>query len=188
MEVKRSIINNLSDNSNVIFYVVTALIVVIVKLFYNVCDVSRLLFILFPVTKLTEIFTGINFYFEQGIGYVSYDGSIVIGKSCVGLNFFIIALCMFVFSFIKVFSNIKAKVLVFLVFIASSYIATIVVNFFRIAGSILILKAGFLSGIIDKDILHKATGILFYFFFLVVCYYLAHKFIVKVSDQIGKAS
>lgn len=172
----------------IIIYFCTVCIFLFTKLFYNSCDVSELKFMLAPVAKLTGLFTGIVFEFVNGVGYYGYDSSIIIGEGCAGLNFFIILMCMLVFSFVRYFKGNRSKILAFFAFIAASYVFTVIINSFRIISSITIMELDFLSKVIDKEVLHKATGVIVYFFFLAAVYCLIFKFIRKVSWDYGKNS
>lgn len=172
---------------NLIFYIIAGIFVLSLKVFYSNCNSTDILFVLYPVTKLVEIFWGIGFYFENLMGYCSYDYSIVIGKGCSGINFYIILFSMLMFSFIGHFKRIITKIAGFLFFILVSYVLTIVVNFFRITGSIFIIRSGYFTGI-DKDALHMGTGVLFYFFFLSIFYFIAVKLFQKEGVTIGKTS
>lgn len=162
-------------------------LVIIIKIFYNSCNNEQLLFVLTPATKIVEVFTGMNFHFDSSSGYVDLSSGIIIGKSCAGLNFLIIVMCMLIFSFLKDFTSVKSKTAAFLLLIVSSYVITVLVNSFRIVSSILILNMALLNDVFGKDTVHKATGVLFYFFFLILSYYMASKFIRKAGEYSAKA-
>ena len=159
-----------------ILYISCLVIVIIIKLFYSNAGSSSLLFILAPVTKLVETFTGIPFYYMPEIGYLSLEGSIEIGSGCAGINFLVILFCTLVFSFIGQFRGTIKKAALFPIFLLLSYIITVIVNTFRIVTLINVsnLNDAWLG--LDNILFHKVTGALIYFFFLTLCYIGISKF------------
>lgn len=166
-----------------ILYIICLIVVVIIKLFYRNAGSSSLLFILAPVTKLVETFTGIPFYYLPEGGYLSLDGSIEISAGCAGINFLVILFCTLVFSFIGQFCGTIKKAAMFPVFLIFSYIITIIVNTFRIVSSINISKFNDAWLGLDNVLFHKITGALVYFFFLALCYIGMSKFISFLRHQ-----
>lgn len=169
--------------STYILYISCLIIVVIIKLFYRNAGSSSLNFILAPVTKIVETFTGISFYYMPDGGYLSLDGAIEIGAGCAGINFLVILFCTLIFSFIGQFCGTIKKSAVFPVFLIFSYIITIIVNTFRIVTSISISKFNEAWLGLDNVLLHKITGALVYFFFLALCYIGMSKFISLLQHQ-----
>lgn len=83
--------------------------------------------------------------------------------------------------FLSQAKGLKGKLAVFVLFLLSSYVITILVNSSRIICAILVLSTGFITDPTHKDLLHKALGVVVYFFSLVTCYLITSKIIVKVS-------
>jgi exosortase K len=158
-------------------------IVFIIKAYYRNADSSSLQFILAPVTKLLEAFTGTHYQFIPKRGYLSSDLTVEIGPSCAGINFWVILFCTFVFSFLKQIRSSIYKIMAAVLFLVSSYIITIIVNTFRIV--IAISFSGYNNAYLglDKEFFHKILGTLVYFFFLVLCYIAASKIITYFKSR-----
>lgn len=153
-----------------------------IKLFYTNADSSSLQFILAPVTRLVEVFTGTLYHFVPERGYMSSDLTVEIGPSCAGINFLVILFCSFSFSFIKEFSGI-IKVLAAVLFLILSYIITVIVNTFRIVAAInfTVYNDAYLK--IDKEDFHKILGTLVYFFFLVLFYMAISRLVIFLKTR-----
>ena len=171
-----------------LFYGISLTLTFALKLFYSTCETQQLLFILSPVTWLVELFTGRDFSYRSGLGYLNIDNAIVIGKGCAGMNYLIIVLCMLSFTVIKAYSGIKNKAAAFIILSVASYLLTIFVNAFRIISSMLVLDLKIFDNLISRDILHKSVGIFSYFFFLLVIYSVTLKIIGKASVEKAKTS
>lgn len=170
---------NLSARDKILFFL-TACITLSLKLFFSLSEPSELTWMLFPATKLVEAFTGISFLYDSESGYRNLDAAIVIGKSCAGINFFIIALCMTVFSFMTSFK--RRKLLIFAVFVVAAYAVTVAVNAFRIIGGIALVNVGDHFRIAITGSIHEAEGIMVYFFFLVL-YYISIQALVNAKGK-----
>lgn len=173
MPVKRSAI------VDVILYVVALAAVAAVKLFYSGAEVHELVFILKPVTGIVELFLGVPFYFSPEEGFRNSSLAVVIGKSCAGLNYYIILSCMLVFSFIGRIKNRKHKFAAFILFFASSYVVTVGVNSFRIITAISFMQLYSM----DREQAHRFIGVLFYLFSLIACYCAAKKIFVRAGVE-----
>lgn len=158
---------NLSTYDKLLFFL-TACITLSLKLFFSRSEPSELTWMLFPTTKIVEAFTGISFLYDSESGYRNLDAAIVIGKSCAGINYFIITLCMSVFSFMTSFK--KRKLLIFAVFVVAAYAVTVAVNAFRIIGGIALVNIGEHFRVAITDSIHEAEGIMVSFFYLVLYY------------------
>lgn len=162
---------------NLVFFCLTVVFVVITKFFYRNADSTGLLFILKPVTAVVSFALNQPFEFVGAPGYSNLDGSVLIGPSCAGINFMIILFAMLTFTFIPVFNNFNRKLLTYLLILISSYLIAILVNASRIITSITILKYNLLEFFHDGRLVHKGVGILIYFFYLVLCYFISLKII-----------
>lgn len=183
MKIKTFTQKNKNTYPTYILYIICLIVVVIIKLFYRNAGSSSLLFILAPVTKLVQTFTGIPFYYMPETGYLSLDGAIEISAGCAGINFLVILFCTLVFSFTKRFSGTIKKTALFPVFLLFSHIITIIVNTFRIVTSISLSKFNDAWLGLDNVLFHKITGALVYFFFLALCYISMSKFISFLQHQ-----
>lgn len=157
------------------------ILAVALKNFYRSATNTDLIFILKPLAKIVGIFHGISFEFQEHIGFFNTERGIVIGKGCAGVNYYIILFCMLVFSFIDYFRGILKKLKIFTIFIISSFITMIFVNSSRIIVSVFLIEYGIHFGGLSTAEVHKATGVIFYFSFLVLSYYL-----VKAIMEMGE--
>lgn len=165
-------------------YMLTGCFVVWFKLYCNNAGNQELLLFLKPLAAAVGIFTGISFEYGPAVGFYNEAAGIVIGKSCAGVNFYMILLLMLVFSFIARFRKTTSKVTAFVLFLALSYIGTVFVNISRVIGAIRVLaylrSAG--NGL-DPDMVHKAAGILCFSFFLMIIYYFGNRLIKEGSTN-----
>lgn len=166
-------------------YLITILIIIIIKLFYNIADINSFLFILNPVVFIINIFGGTYFYFEESIGFYDLNENIIIGKSCAGINFLLILFSMLVFTFIHKFKRMKNKYILFVLFLILSYIITIFANSSRIIVSMLFLNLDLFYT--HKEIIHKSIGVICYFSYLLVSYLSVDKIIKKVGEFYEKS-
>lgn len=149
-------------------FLVTLSITVWLKLFLIASGPADLGWILLPTMYLVSAFTGLQFFFDPAQGYVNFENAAVIGTSCAGVNYLVIALCMSVFSFVPRFTRYKLPM--FAVLILAAYSVTIMVNSFRISGGIALLQAASHFKLVITDAVHEAEGIFVYFTFLVLYY------------------
>jgi len=155
-----------TNRDTAVIMALTAALALCLKLFYSSAGPDELAWILYPTTALVEAFTSINFQFDPQKGYVAISKAIVIGPGCAGLNFYVIALCMSIFSFIGRFN--KHQLYWFLGFALLTYVVTLCVNAFRIVGGIMLLELGGHMNFAVSGTLHSAQGTLYFFVFLIV--------------------
>jgi len=156
-------------HENLAVYAATLLLIITVKLFYANAEAEDLQWILYPTTQLVHAFLNTHFYFDAGNGYVAVDAPVIIGSGCAGLNFYVIALAMCVFSFVHHFKRHKWWFLV--TAMGLIYLLTIVANVSRIIAAMLLLELGAPSKIAPADTLHTIQGTIFYFTYLVMFYF-----------------
>ena len=70
--------------------IVTA-VVYLTKRYYSSATAEDLRWILLAVAQTTTVLSGIEFTWEQTMGYTSQDHLLVIAPACAGINFFIVA-------------------------------------------------------------------------------------------------
>ena len=151
-----------------VLFLGTLCIVVWLKLSLTLSAPAELAWILSPTMYMVKAFTGMQFFFDPAKGYINNETAVVIGTSCSGVNYLIIALCMTLFSFVPRFTGQKLPVCA--VLILAAYIVTVMVNSFRIIGSIALLHAARQFKFVITDSVHEAIGIFVYFSFLVLYY------------------
>jgi exosortase K len=170
----------LGNRDSFVIMVLTIALALCIKLFYSTAGPDDLVWILYPTTALVKAFTSISFLFDPNKGYVALGSTVVIGPGCAGLNFYVIALCMSTFSFIKRFN--KHKLYWFLAFVLITYVVTFCVNAFRIVGGIMLLELGESMNFAVTGTLHSAQGTLFYFVFL-IAYFVALRAILDQRSR-----
>lgn len=94
---------------------------------------------------------------------------VIIGSDCAGLNFFVIAFCMGVFSFAAYVQKHYFGWLIF--FLLTGYLITILANACRIVAGIVLLSIEQNLDLNPSASLHTYQGSLFYFVFLVIYFY-----------------
>ena len=104
------------------------------KTLYSNAGPGELVWVLYPTAVLVHAFAGMEFLFDSQKGYTAIGAPIVIGPGCAGLNFYVIALCMIIFSFISRFA--RHHLYWFIFFVLMTYGVMVVVNAFRIMGGI----------------------------------------------------
>ena len=148
----------------------TVMLAICVKLFYSTAGPVELKWILYPTSALVNVFSSIEFWFDPNKGYMAVGTPVVIGPGCAGLNYFVIALCMSVFSFANRYQH--SKVYLFLGLTVLTYVVTLVANASRIIAVIMMLDLGDRLNFTVSSTLHTVQGSLFYFVFL-VAYFVA---------------
>lgn len=158
----------------------TVFLAIALKAFYSNAGPGELRWVLYPTAVLVEAFAGIDFLFDPQKGYTAIGAPIVIGPGCAGLNFYVIALCMIIFSFISRFA--RHHLYWFIFFVLMTYGVMVVVNAFRILGGIVMLDLGSRMGFDASGTLHAVQGTLFYFVFLVI-YFVVVRFAFELKEQ-----
>ena len=154
------------------------------KLFYSRADADGLIFMLAPVTWLVNIISGIPFYRESHVGYVSHTLQFIIAPSCSGFQFMMIAFATLYFSVLHTansenalnFSFVQKKRGFFFLIVSLlvSYLFTIPVNAVRILLSLylpaIIVRLPRLAALLTQDTLHTLIGTVTYFTALLFFY------------------
>ncbi len=162
---------------NGVLLLLTLLFAFGLKYHYSQACSDDLAWILRPTAGLVEQISRIQFEKEAHTGYVSHTHQIIIAPACAGVNFFIIAFCMAVFSGILHIKHRWLKFLWLTFSAASAYLLTIFANALRIILSIYSYNAGIYSAWITPQRVHRLEGTLIYFFFLCLFYMIIKKVI-----------
>lgn len=163
----------LIGNMPVVLTGTVALILVYwLKLFYSSASCSQLAWILRPLSILVGFIRGVDFELEQGCGYVSNDGMIIIAKSCSGCNFLIISFCLLVICFLcRANTGRRVPVLAIIPGAAiAAYLMTLVANTFRIVLSVEFYAGAYQLGWLTPERIHCIGGIIIYFTFLCISF------------------
>ena len=152
--------------------VVVMLCALTLKFFYSTASPDELRWILAPTTKLVELLSGRTFNFEAHAGYMSSDHSFLIAASCAGVNFLLTAFLMLMLKRLWQcrFEGIGWSF--FPIAAAIAYLTTIITNTVRIC--VALQMQGWPSDVagLDHNEIHRIEGILVYFGFLLLLYWL----------------
>ncbi|SCY42954.1 exosortase K [Alkaliphilus peptidifermentans] len=166
---------------NILFYIVTVIIVLAIQALQMFGNVEGLFFILRPVVAFLELFLSTTFTYYEGIGFISPDLHINISKACSGVNFFSMTFLMLVFSFISKLKGVKLKWLALIDFLVFSYLLTIFVNGSRIIVTVFVMNLGVFPARYEA-IVHQTLGVFFYLGFLLLTHIIYTKLIKKLGE------
>jgi len=155
------------------------------KAYYSAASANDLRWILAPTTWMVSLITRMDFAFEPYGGYLSSDRTFLIAPACSGVNFLIISFLVLTLG--KLWRNrphafrwrfLPAALI-------AAYVATLVANTARI--SVAILLRPFTSDLtwIDPAEVHRLEGIVIYFTFLLLVFFVTEK--TDRSTSIGSA-
>ncbi|QXM05300.1 exosortase K [Crassaminicella indica] len=162
-------------------YIWIIFIAACIKMIFKYGDFQYILFILKPVTKIVELVLGVAFKYYEGIGFINADFKIHISRGCSGINFFIMVFLMISFSFLFKIRN-KNKSLVALIFFIVAYFITIIANASRIIVAFLIMNTITFNMKYER-LMHQSIGVVFYFSYLIITYYLFSKIFQKGDES-----
>ena len=125
---------------------------------------------LFPYTKILEFLFGLHFNYT-GTAYEAIGSSVIITKTCSGVNLFLSLYAILVFGFLHRFQGVKKKLLLSLIYFVSSvsiaFIATlarIIVSLpfseslhFRLIHTVISLCVFFGTGLLLYSLMQKIT-------------------------------
>lgn len=169
---------------NGIFYILALFIAFGLKYHYSQARSDDLIWVLGPTAALVEHIGGISFEKEVHTGYVNHEHRIIIAPSCAGVNFFIIAFCMMVFSFIHHLPCKRIKFFWLAIGMLSAYVLTVFINALRIISSIYFYHADIYCEWITPQRVHRLEGIVIYFFFLCLFYMIIKKGLCFVHGKL----
>lgn len=134
-------------------------------------------FLLLPTTTLVEIFTGDKFLYNKVKGYINYNETISINKSCAGINLFI--LLSFLSTYILFNKKIKTsrQLLLLLPYLVFAYCFTIFANALRISFSILFEPIRLNSTILKaaNNWVHQGIGTFIFLTSILTFYFLLQR-------------
>lgn len=171
------------NRKNFIFYALTLLIAFFLKAFFSNAATDDLNLILHPTSQVVNAITASSFEYVVGKGYAMEGSSVVINKTCSGINFFIIAFTMAAFMGIAAFENIRGKIWSLILCVGCGFVLTVLVNGFRISAAIFFLERFHSFDFITFPLSHHVQGILFYFSFLVI-YFIGVRELIRRKAQL----
>lgn len=155
------------------------------KLFYSTASPDQLRWILAPTTTVVELFSGVQFSFESHAGYMSSDHSFLIAASCAGVNFLVTAFLMLALR--KVWDDQRASWKWIPASATLAYAATLVANTMRIDIALKMHETRLRLGGFSPAQLHRLEGILVYFGFLLLLFFVSEGWSTRrlIANQAG---
>jgi len=160
---------------NIIYFLTTGFIFVVLKFAYTFCSNDHLLVLLKPTNYCVSLITGSNssYFYEHGFYLPLHH--IYIGKSCSGFNIMMLSFLMLSFLFIQNTKDHLTKAISILVAFVGAYIFALFANTSRIFASIIV--ADFTPDNLTNysHMLHESVGIITNLLFLIAMYLLTTK-------------
>lgn len=163
-------------NKNIAYYILTALIFVVLKYSYTLSNSEDLLFLLNPLNKIITIITGEHSIYNNS-GFFFQNLNISIDKSCSGFNLWLLVFIMLSFLGLKHINKYKIIIIPLALFIA--YILSSLMNVSRIFTSIVIQDK--INNFLPNHTIHEAIGIITNITFLILIYVFTEKQLTKKS-------
>lgn len=132
---------------------------------------DELQFLLYPVQKLVQVFTGLSAIYLAGEGY-EFPG-FIIERSCAGINFLVICWCTLAWLSMHNSHPLRLQLKVLLFCLPLSYCLCIAANTFRILSALLLQR---LPGLHGPQV-HEALGVVVYLSVLLLATTLFHHFL-----------
>lgn len=174
------------NNRLYIYYLITAAIFLLLKLYHSGAETHQLLFLIKPVAKFVEVATGFSSVYIHGSGYYFAGLNIVIDKSCSGFNFACLTFLILNFLAFKYIYATKVRIWVFPVALLFSYVAALVVNSSRIMLAIILSSRLPVSAKISPSLVHLGEGVFVYLFFLILIYIVTDYLLSKLQQRYEK--
>jgi exosortase K len=153
------------------FYALGALVCLALKRFYSAAGAEDLAWILAPACRLVEILSGSRFEREDGAGWISRDDHLVVGPSCAGLNFLIIAFATCFLSFVHRLRSRAARAAWLLGSLGLAYLLTVAANAVRILAAARLYRMDVYGGFVTAERVHLAAGAVVYVLALLATYH-----------------
>ncbi|PAB59028.1 exosortase K [Anaeromicrobium sediminis] len=160
---------------NYIWYMLVAALMGTIKFISIKAPLDNFLFLLNPIVWIVEKYFNVSFLYYNNLGFFNENMNISIGKSCLGINFFIVMFFMIITSFIKNIKKSANKLFFIFSVLIYSYMATILSTSIRIIGAICILKLIPTQYMKYERLTHEFIGVSFYFTYMLVSYYIFSK-------------
>jgi exosortase K len=154
---------------------IVALCAFALKQYYSTATANELRWILAPTTFIVELLSGRSFTFESYTGYMSNDHTFVIAVPCAGVNFLITAFVMLALRRLWEgrFESVSWRVLP--VSMVAAYVATVIASAVRICVALEIQRRAFEVDGLTENQLHRFEGIVVYFGFLMLLFFVMER-------------
>lgn len=170
------------------FYMMTAVAVLGLKLYYGSAGSDALRWILAPTAWWVRILSGTEFIYESQIGYVNHSIRFIIAPSCSGIQFMAIVFAVLAGAFVHRMGTRRRGLGWMAGCVLVSVMLTVFINGIRIVLSLclpkLILGTGMEKRWLTPEHLHTITGVAVYFTALIIIY----RFADRVSGGIAEGA
>ena len=174
------------NHSSFLFYALTIGLCIVLKLYYRESSSDELGFILSPTSYAVSFFSGLEFTYLPAQGYWNEVGQVLIDKSCAGMNFWVIAFSLAVFTSMRFYEGIQQQSLLFLILLIVTFLLTIIANTFRIMIAILMLKLESSVSFLKASWWHTIEGSFVYLSILITFYLLSQYIHPKIRTYHAK--
>jgi exosortase K len=164
---------------NALALAVSAALAAGTKAAFSRCGPDDLRWMTAPIQALVGLLTGIDFAYEAGYGYVSFERHLVIAKSCTGVNYLLAVFGLLAVIVIPKGSGRWAKLPLVAVLASCAYGVTVVVNSVRIAVGVAVHDGGYAWGWLDASRVHRLAGIVVYFVSLLAVHAIAQRLLAR---------
>jgi exosortase K len=138
------------------------------KIYFSSAGVDDLRWILAPTAFLVELTSGLQFYYEAHVGYMSVDRTFLIALPCSGVNFLIVA---FLTLSLRRLLGDGAPWRSLPGAAAFAYLATVIANTARISVALQLRDITPMLDWMEPEDLHRLEGSAVYFAALLVLYF-----------------
>lgn len=164
MKLVGDFVRTLSEHKGNVFLTCTVLIMAFgLKYHFSVANSEDLAWILFPLSWAVGKLSMFSFHAENGVGYVSDDGLIIIAPVCAGVNFLIAVLLTGAGTIIMTAHSFGRKLMCLISVMFSAYLYALLINTFRIVLAIELYNLDIYGNWLTAERLHRVAGILLYF-------------------------
>lgn len=160
-------------------FALTFLGLALLKWHYQQATVDDVLFLLTPVVHWLSWSSGDGFAYVPSVGFVNASMSVIIDKGCSGLNFWVIATALGVFTVIPASPSLRLKLMTLVALWALAWGVTLVANFARISIALWLHQHAAQLPLTAPTWLHEAIGVASYLIFLMIY----HTLLVKYNER-----
>lgn len=158
----RAICGDRSLRASVVAHVAVTLGALALKAFYARAGARSLGFVLTPSAGLANLLGGLDLVPEAGAGYVMHAPRMIVGASCAGINFLVIAWVALYVTIQARFVDTRGKLGAALGAALGAYLATVLTNGVRIALAAALYTADLGTSAITPEGAHRALGVVLY--------------------------
>jgi len=151
-------------------FILTFIALIALKLMHQQASVDDLQFLLQPVVQALSWSRPDIFTYLPGVGFVNANQSVIIDKGCSGLNFWVIACALGIFTVIPSMLSIRLKILAYLGLWVLAWAVTLLANTARINIALWYQQHSLPQPMMSPAGLHEAIGVVSYVVFLILYY------------------